>query len=215
MLGDDVAGGSPVRTVVQAAYTYAWWLTGDAEQACTLTLAEVGAAASRTPINLPRTLLGVRDRLREAPKLRPEAELTLLHDGLGLSVRQAAAIVGLPLAASEESLIVGRRSADPGGGRDPAKDWDLAPTVGGPQEVLEALFTDVPIEVHQQIATDTADGASPVPREARHPAGVALLPRVAVVCLALLLSMTILLVRRDALLGQAVQDDTLEQVLAQ
>lgn len=97
-----------------AAWSYAWWLTGDEEAAT----AAVRAAASRTDMAgvgkgdwLTALLREIRAAVGPVPTMCPASELALLHDIHGLPLDQAAQLVAVDLANARTELAHGRLEA--------------------------------------------------------------------------------------------------------
>lgn len=94
------------------AFTYAWWLTGDDEQAA----AAIRAAATEQPElwsddALPELLAAVRRIAAPLATMCPASELALLHDGQGLALDRAAELCEVPAAEARTELAHGRLEA--------------------------------------------------------------------------------------------------------
>lgn len=98
-----------------AAFTYAWWLTGEDEAAARTVRA---AAASRDVgesnggQRLRAVLKAVRDTAADRT-MCPASELALLHDGQGLDLLGAAQLAGVDPADAGVELAHGRLEALP------------------------------------------------------------------------------------------------------
>ena len=94
-----------------AAYTYAWWLTGDDDAA----VAAIRAAFTRLTSadergERPLTVLmqGVRDHIGDVRPMCPASELALLHDGLDVELGPAAELAAVPASDVTSQLAHGR-----------------------------------------------------------------------------------------------------------
>lgn len=97
-----------------AAFTYAWWLTGDKD---------IAAAAVRAASDSPAVLAAGDDEwltalLREVraaaapvPTMCPASEVALLHDVHGLALEEAAAVAAVDPADARTELAHGRLEA--------------------------------------------------------------------------------------------------------
>lgn len=97
-----------------AAFTYAWWLTGDKQMAA----AAVRAAAESPDVlaagyddRLAALLREVRAAAVPAPTMCPASEVALLHDVHGLELEDAAAVAAVDAADARTELAHGRLEA--------------------------------------------------------------------------------------------------------
>jgi hypothetical protein len=94
-----------------AAYTYAWWLTGDDDAAVGAIRAAFGRLAEAGEGDgPPLTVLmrGVRAHVGDLRPMCPASELALLHDGLDVELGAAAELAGVPSDDVTVALAHGR-----------------------------------------------------------------------------------------------------------
>lgn len=91
------------------AYTYAWWLTGDAEPAAAAVRAAL--AHREHDDDLARLLRRVRQAAIPSRTMCPASELALLHDRQGLPLDVAATLSDVPEADARTELAHGRLEA--------------------------------------------------------------------------------------------------------
>ena len=94
-----------------AAYTYAWWLTGDDDAAVAAIRAaftRLEAADERGERPLTVLMQGVRAHLGDVRPMCAASELALLHDGLDVELGPAAELAGIPADDITVQLAHGR-----------------------------------------------------------------------------------------------------------
>lgn len=94
-----------------AAYTYAWWLTGDddaAVRALEAAFARLADSAERDASALTVLMQGVRAHLGDLRPMCPASELALLHDGLDVELDAAAELAAIPAGDVTVQLAHGR-----------------------------------------------------------------------------------------------------------
>ena len=94
------------------AYAYAWWMTGDDDDAGTALREALAAPApvggEAVTVALAR---GVRRHLGDLRAMPPASELALLHDGFGLPLDAAAQLASVPAEQASGELARGRLEA--------------------------------------------------------------------------------------------------------
>lgn len=93
-----------------AAYTYAWWLTGDDDAAVAAIRASVASLADAGADDDPLSALvrGVRAHVGEEHPMCAASELALLHDGLDVDLATAAELAGIDQSDATVQLAHGR-----------------------------------------------------------------------------------------------------------
>lgn len=94
-----------------AAYTYAWWLTGEDDVAVAAIRAafdRLGSADERGERPLTVLMQGVREHLGDVRPMCPASELALLHDGLDVELGPAAELAAIPASDVTSQLAHGR-----------------------------------------------------------------------------------------------------------
>lgn len=96
------------------AYTYAWWLTGDEQQARTAVLAAIDrpdVPDADPSLRLEILLRRTRAAAISAPTMCPASELALLHDAIGVSLDSAAGLTHIDPRDARTELAHGRLEA--------------------------------------------------------------------------------------------------------
>lgn len=107
--------GPPTSTAVSdadVAFTYAWWLTGDAGAAEAAVRRAWEQVRDLAPEGRAVALLeAVRTRAIDRPTMCPASELAVLHDAHGLDLPEAARLCRVDLADARVELAHGRLEA--------------------------------------------------------------------------------------------------------
>lgn len=123
-----------------AAHTYAWWLTGDREQATVAACIALEREPARDDDALHAVLAAVRAAASDTPMMCAGSEVALLHDRMDLPLDRAADLLAIDVDRARTELAHGRLEALPQTVRQsfahPERLGGLA--VGDPRDVAHA-----------------------------------------------------------------------------